>query len=196
FLDAKPAVAGADVATRIDSGTHADLPWSFGQCSISLRPRGRARGNAWPGPWCPASSVIEDRQIECAKPLGVGEEVELDDLAIPDGDGGDGERLPVQEGDRAGNAVDQRRPDVQPDLGVTQRLARDCPGPAHLARAADRPEIGPQDDVRVEHGQKPVEVAVTRGRDKGVGDLTLRLDVCIGDGSLGAYAPARPAGEL
>ena len=44
-----------------------------------------------------SSSVVEDRQVELAEPLRVGEEVELDDLPVPDGGGGDRERLSVQE---------------------------------------------------------------------------------------------------
>jgi hypothetical protein len=49
-----------------------------------------------------SSSVVEDRQIELEEPLWVGEEVELDDLAVPHCDGADRERLPVAEGDRPG----------------------------------------------------------------------------------------------
>src|SRR5215216_8181996 len=80
--------------------------------------------------------LVEDCQVELPESLRVGEEVELDDLAVPHRDGADRERLPVAEGDGPGNAVDQRRPYVQPDLGVAERPARDRRGAAHLPRAA------------------------------------------------------------
>jgi hypothetical protein len=79
---------------------------------------------------------------------------------------------------------------------VAERPARNRRGAAHLPRAADRPEILPQDDIRVEHRDEPIEVALTRGRQKCVDNLTLRFEVRVGHGSLGAHAPARPTGEL
>ena len=69
-------------------------------------------------------------------------------------------------------------------------------GAAHLLPAAGRPEIGTHDDVRVEHRHESIEVAVPRGGDKRVEQLPLRLEISVGNGSLGAHAPARPAGEL
>src|SRR5215216_1475679 len=129
--------------------------------------------------------LVEDCQVELPESLRVGEEVELDDLAVPHRDGADRERLPVAEGDGPGNAVDQRRPYVQPDPGVAGRLARDGRGAAYLPRAADGPEILPQDDIRVEHRYEPIEVALTCGRQKRVDDLTLRFEVRIGIDSLG-----------
>jgi hypothetical protein len=90
----------------------------------------------------------------------------------------------------------KRGSDVQPHLGVAERLARDRGGPASLPRAAERPKIGAHDDVRVEHRHEPIEVALTRGRQKRVDDLALRFDVRIGNHSLGAHAPARSAREL
>jgi hypothetical protein len=53
------------------------------------------------------------------------------------------------------------------------------------------PEVGPHDDVRVEQCDQPVEVAVTRSRQERVDELALRLEVDVGNGSLGPYAPAR-----
>jgi hypothetical protein len=39
--------------------------------------------------------VVEDRQVELAEPLRVGEDVDCDDLPAPDRDGPDRERLSV-----------------------------------------------------------------------------------------------------
>jgi hypothetical protein len=84
----------------------------------------------------------EDRQVELAESPGVGEEVELNDLAVPDGDDPDRERLAVEEADRPGNAVDQRRPDLQVEPRVAEGLARDRLGAADLLPPG-RPEIAP-----------------------------------------------------
>jgi ABC transporter DrrB family efflux protein len=142
------------------------------------------------------SSVVEDRQVEQAEPLGVREEVERDDPAVSHRHGADRERLPAAEADHPGNPVDQHGPDVQPELGVGERLARHRGSATQLLGAACRPEIGPEHDVRIEHGQEPIEVAVTVSREKRVGNLALRLEVRVRNGSLCAHAPARPAGEL
>ena len=40
-------------------------------------------------------SAVEDRQVDPGQPLGVGEKVHLDDLAVPDRDRSDRERLSV-----------------------------------------------------------------------------------------------------
>jgi hypothetical protein len=69
---------------------------------------------------------MEDRQVELPEPPRVGEELEVDDLAVPHSEGADRERLPVAEGDDPGNAIDQHRPYVQ--LGIGERLARDRRG--------------------------------------------------------------------
>ena len=47
-------------------------------------------------------------EVELGDPFGVGEEVDLDDLAVADREGGDREGLPVEEGDDSGGAVDER----------------------------------------------------------------------------------------
>jgi hypothetical protein len=102
----------------------------------------------------------------------------------------------VEEGDPTGSAVDQRRPDIEPELSVAERATGDCGRASQLLRAAVPAEIGAEDDIGVEHRHKLSEVAVTRSQQKRVDDLPLRLDVGVGNGSLGADAPARAAGEL
>jgi hypothetical protein len=42
--------------------------------------------------------LVEHGELELGDPFGVREEVESDDLAVPDRGGGDRERLPVEEG--------------------------------------------------------------------------------------------------
>jgi len=57
--------------------------------------RGGSGGPAIAGPSL-VLVLVEDRQVEESEPLGVIEEVEFDDLAVPHCDGGDRERLPVE----------------------------------------------------------------------------------------------------
>ena len=48
-----------------------------------------------------SASVVEDRQVELAQPLGVGEDVDRDDPAVADGEAHDRERLAVARRDHA-----------------------------------------------------------------------------------------------
>ncbi len=52
--------------------------------------------------------IAKPSEVKLGDPFGVGEEVNLDDLAVADREGGDREGLPVQEGDDSGGAVDER----------------------------------------------------------------------------------------
>src|SRR3954451_4425103 len=67
-------------------------------------------------PVAPMTKITEllrkHREVELAQALGVGEEVDLDDLLVLDGDAADRERLSVAEGDDADGAVDEGNADV------------------------------------------------------------------------------------
>ncbi len=79
--------------------------------------------------------------------------------------------------------------------GSTQGTAGDglrAPHQLHDASAA----LGPQDDVRIEHRDKPLEVALPRGRQEGLDHLTLGADVGIGVRGCGPHPPAGAAGKL
>src|SRR5919199_320920 len=73
-------------------------------------------------------------EVELDHPFGVGEEVDLDDLAVPDRDGGDRERLAVEEGDHPGGAVDERAAHGQVDPRPQQRLPGDGLRPPNVLR--------------------------------------------------------------
>src|SRR5262245_44745091 len=142
-----------------------------------------------------SSSVVEDRQVEESETLRVVEEVELHDLAVPDRDGADRDRLPVAEGHPSRDAVDECRPEVPSELSISEGLSGDRSRAAHLLPPTG-PEVGTYNDIRVEHCHEPIEVAVARRTEKRVDDLTLRLEIHVGNRPLRTHAPARPAGEL
>src|ERR671922_262548 len=116
---------------------------------------------------CPRwRQLVEHCQVELPKALGVGKEVEPDNLAVPDRNRADRERLPVPEGDGPGDAVDQRQPEGMGEqrlvLGIDPARAVDKgighpPGerlpPPRLARA-EHVQRDPSDDGR----QPPTEV--------------------------------------
>src|SRR5687767_4877203 len=53
---------------------------------------------------------VEDRQVEPAEELRVGDDVHLDDPSVSDREARDRERPPVPKADRADRAVDERPP--------------------------------------------------------------------------------------
>ena len=83
------------------------------------------------------------------------------------------------------DAVDQRRPD---DAGPAASTSCAWPATAAAPRTtrepAERPEVRAQHDVRVEHREQRLEVAVARRGEEGVDDLALRLEVGVGHGVL------------
>lgn len=66
--------------------------------------------------WVPPRLVDEHGEIEAVQALGVGEDVEFDDLAAGDREGAHRERTPLAHRDDAGGAVDQRATQGHLDL--------------------------------------------------------------------------------
>ena len=96
-----------------------------------------------------------------------------------------------------GGAVDEHRPRVRRERAVHDRVA------GHLLRAteeqrggwAPRAAVGAQHDIRMQHRDERVEVAVARRREERVDDLALAGRVAVGRRRL-PHAPACAAGEL
>jgi hypothetical protein len=76
--------------------------------------------------------IAEEGEVELGDSFAVGEEVDLDDLPVLDGEGADGERLAVTDRDGSGRAVDQRALCDQP----APRCNRLEPGPSVRYRYA------------------------------------------------------------
>src|SRR4029450_11065983 len=117
----------------------------------------------------------------------------LDYLSLPARDRPAGDRLAVARRDGTGDTVDQRRSHDEPHLGEGDRLAGDGLCSPQLVVAAHRTEVDPPDDVRVEHLEQRLEVAISRSRDEGVDDSTLRVEVGVRDRVLALDAPPRAA---
>lgn len=63
-------------------------------------------------------------------------------------------------------------------------------------RPAQRSGVRPQHDVRVEHRDEPLEVAVARGGHEGVDDLPLRAEIAVRCGGRTPHTAARAARQL
>ena len=64
------------------------------------------------------------------------------------------------------------------------------------SRDPDAPRSALQDDIGVEDRDQSVEVPVARGREEGVDDLSLSVQVGVGDGVLSPHAAAGAARQL
>src|SRR5207249_7915952 len=106
-------------------------------------------------------------------PFGVAQEVELDDLAVPDRHGADGEGLAVPEGDCSGGAVDERATYGQVDPRPHERLAGNAFRALNEVGQGRQAEVGSQHDIGVEHGDELVEVTFPCSGEEGLDDLPL-----------------------
>ena len=103
------------------------------------------------------SSVVEDRQFELAKALGVGDHVDLDDLPACDREAECPKQPSTRSHDNSHRPVHKRR-SCEP--GMARKGDRPLgPGPrtADLSRCARR-AVGSNHDVRIEHSDERVEV--------------------------------------
>src|SRR5215218_378759 len=111
----------------------------------------------------PDRSRTPDGQVEAGEAVGVCEDVDGDDPAASDREREDGERPAVgTPDDAARRAVDERPCGARREPPEQHRVRR------HVSRAADQLDharardaaVSAKDDVRIEHGDQPLEVAV------------------------------------
>src|SRR5829696_1684845 len=148
------------------------------------------------------SSTREHCQVELANTFRIGDGVDGDDLAIPDGEVEDHQEPPPWRYDDAHGAVDENR------LGGPGTAHN--PSATHGRGAAGLPwctrgqgcAVGSQNDVRVEHREQRLEVAAARGGEERVDDVSLAAEIDVGHQvrtfSLTdpMYPAAGPAGKL
>ena len=75
---------------------------------------------------------------------------------------------------------------------ATSRAPRTTP----VALGTQRPAVGPRHDVRIEHRDERLEVAIARGGEEGVDDPSLSGEVGVGHRGCPLDAAPRAAGEL
>ena len=108
--------------------------------------------------------------------------VDLDDLALGDGESHHRERPSADGDDHPGRPVDQggshdARPGWQTaGLAGDGRRATDH----HRGGGAPGAEVGSQHDVGIEQRDEGVEVAPARGREEGVDHLSLTSEIGVG----------------
>ena len=135
------------------------------------------------------SSVVEHARVEVAEAVGVGEDVDGDDLPAGDREAHDRHRLSMRCGDDSGDSVHHPRLRAVGDPGEGERL------PGHGRRAVDLRQsacghgaaVGAEHHVGGEDGEERGEVTAARGGQEGVDDLALAGQIGIGTGA----APVR-----
>jgi hypothetical protein len=142
------------------------------------------------------ASAVEEGQVQLVEALGIGDRVDLDDLAVPDLEvqyhkepstrGHDDTHGAVHERRTRGPGTSYERP---PGHG---RCTVDLPRYARRQGGA----VGSEHDVRVEHRDKRVEVSIARGGEEGVDDLSLAGVIRLVRSICSPHASARAAREL
>ncbi len=125
--------------------------------------------------WRP-SSVVEDRQVELAKPLGVSDQVDFGDLPADDREAEHDTRPPAWSPHRSRGTVDEHRlgePGTPGEGASHGRRTAHFPGSARIHGCA----ICSEHDVWVEQRQQRVEVAAARGGEEA--STTSRIPMAI-----------------
>lgn len=127
-------------------------------------------------------SSAKDSEVEAADALGIGEDVDLGDLAAGDGEAEDRERAPLTTADGARGAVDEGGLYVQVELGEGDRLSDDRLRAVDLLRPSggQRTEVGSEDDVRAEDRDQRFELPLPGGGEESTHDFTLCGQIGIG----------------
>ena len=141
--------------------------------------------------------ATKDSRSHSPDAFGIADYVKLDDLVIDDSERHDAVRLSIERDDDTGGTVDQRWNEHRSRIGAEARLTSDSRRTADDdgRSSAARAEVGPQHDVRVQHGDQRVEVTTASCQEEGVDNCTLTSEVGIR--YFGApYPTSRPAREL
>ena len=121
----------------------------------------------------------------------VGEDVDRDCSPALNGESEQREGLPAVEGDDPRCSIYQCWPNRRGEAAELERTAG-CASQLGHALAM----VVADDDVGIEHGDKRVEIAVTRRGEERVDDCALRLNVCVGCRCSVLHTPSRPARQL
>jgi hypothetical protein len=139
---------------------------------------------------------VNASHVEPLEAIYVRKDVDLDDPATADRERHDRVGPSPSGTDDAGGAVHEDRASVDGKARKAEDPPRHRICTSKLSRpAAHRAEVGPDDDVRIEHREQRPEVTFSRGGVEGVNDRSLPLDVGIRD-RCSAHAPPRTAGQL
>src|SRR5205085_2341414 len=131
--------------------------------------------------------------------VGVGDEVDLDDAVAGDREAEDGDRPVARDDDQAGGSVhDGGAREAREPRRASQDLLGDggCAGDDRRHVPGAPATVGPEDDVRVEHGDERFEVSAPRRGEERVDDPPLPPDVRLLGRRRTPDAAAGPAGEL
>src|SRR5829696_470094 len=144
------------------------------------------------------ASVVENRQVELPQALGVGEDVDLDDLAARDREAHYRKRPSTLKHDGSCGSVNARRSYEGGEPREDERLLSHVLRTAHLPRCARRyaTAVGSEHDVRVEHRDERFKVPVSCGSEEGVYDFSLAGEIGVRNIGRSLHAAACAAREL
>ena len=128
-----------------------------------------------------SGSALDRRQIQPTEPVGIRQNVHLDNLAARDREADDRKQAPVRKTRHdADVAIHQDHLIGQRDLRESRCLRHNCLSTAHEARhPLHGSSVSPQYDIRIEYGDQRFEIAVLDGREKRVDDAALGPQVRV-----------------
>src|SRR5215207_1909915 len=143
-------------------------------------------------------SAVEDGQVQLPEPLGVGDDVDVGDLAVPFLEVEDDEQSLERSDYDAHGSVDKRRLSEPGPCREGQRPPSYGPRTVDLARSASTHgcAIGSNDDVGVENRDKRVEVAIAGGGEEGIDNFTLAHAIAVGNRGRALHTAPCAAREL
>src|SRR5262249_12497052 len=144
------------------------------------------------------SSCLEDRQVELANTLGVGNQINFDDPPAPDRESQHETQSATGGDDDSRGSVNERDLCEPRTSSVGQRPFGEQQRTTQLPRRAcrDGVTVGAQHDVGIEYRHKSIEVAVARSSKEGLNNFSLALAIGISNCRSSANAAARSARKL
>src|SRR6266487_3504638 len=190
------------MATEVTSILFASVDQHAGNASLLL-----PRAHTWPptapgtrsrssgASWAVPLLAVEDSRCDPADARGVGDRVDLDDLAIGDYETHHGDGPFTPKSDHPGGAVHQRGPQAESGQNghePDERLAGygRCATDHHGGCGAPGARVEPHYDAGIKHRDEGVEVTPARGREEGVDHLPLASEIAVRSRYLGALHAA------
>jgi hypothetical protein len=129
------------------------------------------------------SSLVMYHQVELLKMLGVGDHIDLDDLAAPDCEAEHDEQPPTRGRDDPHGSVNEGHLREPGTRRKGERVLGHGRRPADLGWRASRDgrAIGADHDVRVEHRKQCLEIAAARSDKKGLDNFPLAGEIGLHD---------------
>ncbi len=144
------------------------------------------------------SGVFEDGEFEIVEAGGIGDHVDLGDLAAGEGEAEDAEEAAARREHQADGAIDQGRAGEFGAASKGDGLTSPNLGAADLDGRTGRQSasVGGHCELGVEDGDESVKISGAQGGEEGIDGFALPGQMGGGSGGCSAHPAAGPAGEL